>query len=116
MTVAPSVDTGAFAFGSVLDLARLHLGDASAETCDACNTINPLHARVCKCCAHRLPAFYASRRFEAGALLRRKPVRVVGRAWPAPSAVVPRCIRWLCDLARGPSAMWAGMAGREASK
>ncbi|MEJ8850641.1 hypothetical protein [Variovorax rhizosphaerae] len=50
------------AFGSLLDLARLRIGGASAETCDACNTINPVHARACKCCAHKLPAFHATMR------------------------------------------------------
>lgn len=30
----------------------------SAEICDACNTINMGAARTCKCCSHKLPAFY----------------------------------------------------------
>ena len=54
--------SGRVAFGSMLDLARLQVGSASAQTCDACNTINLQHAHFCKCCAHKLPAFYASSR------------------------------------------------------
>jgi hypothetical protein len=48
------------AFGSLVDLARLQIGSPSAEICDACNTINIGSARSCKCCAHRLPAFYTA--------------------------------------------------------
>ncbi|MDM0034740.1 hypothetical protein QTI33_21580 [Variovorax sp. J22P271] len=48
------------AFGSLVDLARLQIGTPSAEICDACNTINIGSARHCKCCAHKLPAFYAA--------------------------------------------------------
>jgi len=48
------------AFGSLVDLARLQIGSPSAEICDACNTINIGSARHCKCCAHKLPAFYAA--------------------------------------------------------
>ncbi|MDM0109797.1 hypothetical protein QTH97_33110 [Variovorax sp. J22R24] len=47
------------AFGSLVDLARLQVGTPSAEICDACNTINMGSARYCKCCSHKLPAFYA---------------------------------------------------------
>jgi len=32
--------SGRVAFGSMLDLARLQVGTASAQTCDACNTIS----------------------------------------------------------------------------
>jgi hypothetical protein len=67
---------GPLAFGSLLDLARLHIGGAPAETCDACSTIHGKDARRCKCCAHRLPAFYA--RTESP---RRKPGVEAGRAW-----------------------------------
>lgn len=49
------------AFGTLFDLARLQAsGWAHADVCDACNTINMGSARLCKCCAHKLPAFYAS--------------------------------------------------------
>ena len=50
----------ALAFGSLVDLARLQVGTPSAEICDACNTINIGSARYCKCCSHKLPAFYAA--------------------------------------------------------
>ena len=48
------------AFGSLVDLARMQMGNPSAEICDACNTINIGSAHHCKCCAHKLPAFYAA--------------------------------------------------------
>jgi hypothetical protein len=48
------------AFGNLADLARLQVGTASAEICDACSTINIGSARYCKCCSYKLPAFYAS--------------------------------------------------------
>ncbi len=47
------------AFGSIVDLARMQIGSPSAEVCDACSTINARSARFCKCCSHKLPAFYA---------------------------------------------------------
>ena len=52
-------ESSAVAFGNLVDLARLQ-GTASAEICDACNTINMGSARYCKCCSHKLPAFYAA--------------------------------------------------------
>ena len=48
------------AFGNLVDFARLQMGSPSAEICDACNTINIGSARHCKCCARKLPAFYAA--------------------------------------------------------
>ena len=48
------------AFGSLIDVARSQRGDTGAEICQACNTINRSSARFCKCCSHKLPAFYAS--------------------------------------------------------
>jgi hypothetical protein len=77
------------AFGSLFDLARLRIGGASAETCDACNTINPVHALACKCCAHKLPAFHARMRggFGGGTLnpllLCRNALLETERAWNA---------------------------------
>jgi len=56
----PSAVRSPDAFGSLVDLARLQMGSPSAEICDACNTINIGSARFCKCCAHKLPAFYAA--------------------------------------------------------
>ena len=54
-------ETSSVAFGNLFDLARLQTGTASAEICEACSTINMGSARLCKCCSHKLPAFYASR-------------------------------------------------------
>lgn len=48
------------AFGSIVDLARMQIWRPSAEVCDACNTINTRSAQLCKCCSHKLPAFYAA--------------------------------------------------------
>ncbi|MDM0075438.1 hypothetical protein QTH90_13640 [Variovorax sp. J2P1-59] len=56
----PAGTPRAVAFGSLVDLARLQVGTPSAEICDACNTINIGSARYCKCCSHKLPAFYAA--------------------------------------------------------
>ena len=50
----------AVAFGSVLDLVRLRSGPAQAEVCEACQTINPCHARFCKGCDGKLPAYFAT--------------------------------------------------------
>jgi hypothetical protein len=49
----------AVAFGSLLDLVRLRSEPAQAEVCEACQTINACHARFCKCCDGKLPAYYA---------------------------------------------------------
>jgi len=50
----------AVAFGNLADLARLQVGTAPVEICDACSTINGGSARYCKRCSHKLPAFYAA--------------------------------------------------------
>ena len=55
----PLGSPGAVAFGTLVDFARLRVGTPLAEICDMCNTINMGSARHCKCCAHKLPAFYA---------------------------------------------------------
>ena len=52
--------SSSIAFGNLIDLARLQAG-SSAEICEACSTINTGSACFCKCCSHKLPAFYASR-------------------------------------------------------
>jgi hypothetical protein len=54
-------ESSAVAFGNLVDFARLQVVTPTAEICDACNTINMGSARTCKCCSHRLPAFYAVR-------------------------------------------------------
>jgi hypothetical protein len=48
------------AFGNLIDLARLRSGTVKAEVCEVCNTLNMGSTRSCKCCDHKLPAFYAS--------------------------------------------------------
>jgi hypothetical protein len=49
----------AVAFGSPLDLVRLRSEPALAEVCEACQTINARHARFCKGCDGKLPAYFA---------------------------------------------------------
>lgn len=61
----PAGTPRAVAFGSLVDLARLQVGTPSAEICDACNTINMGSARHCKCCSHKLPAYYAANKNTA---------------------------------------------------
>lgn len=68
------------AFGNLIDLARLQAG-TSAEICEACSTINMGSARFCKCCSHKLPAFYASRDSGKKVAPPRKPRIVPKRAW-----------------------------------
>lgn len=50
----------AVAFGSLLDLVRLQSQPAQAEVCEACQTINACHARFCKGCDGKLPAYFAT--------------------------------------------------------
>ncbi|MGK6308092.1 hypothetical protein [Variovorax sp. DT-64] len=50
----------AVAFGSLLDLMRLRSEPAQAEVCEACQTINARHARFCKACDGKLPAYFAT--------------------------------------------------------
>lgn len=73
--VESPVRSNDIAFGSIVDLARIQIWSPSAEVCDACNTINARSARFCKCCSHKLPAFYAA---ENGAKRTRHAVSV----WP----------------------------------
>lgn len=67
----PLADPSPIAFGSLIDLAMLRLG-TTAEICDACNTINLGSARWCKCCSHKLPAFYIAKGLKPA---RRQPPR-----------------------------------------
>ncbi|VTU38949.1 hypothetical protein H6CHR_05349 [Variovorax sp. PBL-H6] len=55
----------AIVFGSLLDLVRLRSAPAQAEVCDACQTINARHARFCKGCDGKLPAYFAMVEGEA---------------------------------------------------
>lgn len=48
------------AFGSLLDMARFHGEPAEGEVCEACQTINARHARFCKGCDGKLPAYFAT--------------------------------------------------------
>jgi hypothetical protein len=48
------------AFGSLLDLARFHGAPAEGEVCEACQTLNAQHARFCKGCDGKLPAYFAT--------------------------------------------------------
>ena len=75
------------AYGSLVDLARLRAGAATAEICEACNTINMGSARYCKGCSHKLPAFYAAMSASESEW----------KAWQ-PAAVLPERAR-LWDLA-----------------
>jgi hypothetical protein len=69
------------AFGNLIDLARLQAG-TSAEICEACSTINTGCALFCKCCSHKLPAFYAARRNSGAQVPPPKPPRDISkRAW-----------------------------------
>lgn len=69
------------AFGNLIDLARLQAG-TSAEICEACSTINMGSARFCKCCSHKMPAFYAARNCSGEQTPQPKPLRgIPKRAW-----------------------------------
>jgi hypothetical protein len=72
--VEPAGASRALAFGSLVDLARMQIGTPSAEICDACNTINMGSARHCKCCSHKLPAFYAAAKDNAASVSLRDTV------------------------------------------
>jgi hypothetical protein len=69
------------AFGSLIDLARIQTGTTSGEICEACNTINMGSARFCKCCSHKLPAFYAARHSGETVLQPKQPRVMPQRAW-----------------------------------
>ncbi|SDE00037.1 hypothetical protein SAMN05444679_1163 [Variovorax sp. CF079] len=77
----PPVTSSGVAFGNLIDLARLQSGTASAEICEACSTINMGSARYCKCCSHKLPAFYASRDAGKKVPLPKESRIVLRRAW-----------------------------------
>ena len=59
MSASAISPSDAVAFGNLADLTRLQVGKAPVEICDACSTINMGSARYCKCCSHKLRAFYA---------------------------------------------------------
>lgn len=73
------------AFATLVDLARLRAGSAPAEVCAVCSTINMDSARQCKCCAHKLPAFYSAA--QAPALATRRG-RFAGRCHEIQSFVL----------------------------
>jgi len=69
------------AFGNLIDLARLQAG-TSAEICEACSTINTGSAHICKCCSHKLPAFYAASKNSGEQVPPPKPPRGLSKcAW-----------------------------------
>lgn len=72
------------AFGNLADLARLQVGTACAEICDACNTINMGSARYCKCCSHKLPAFYTATKDDAEGLRMRDATLLTWHSWHWP--------------------------------
>jgi hypothetical protein len=77
----PPATPSGVAFGNLIDLARVQTGMTSAEICEACSTINMGSARFCKCCSHKLPAFYASRN-SGEQVPQSKPSRFIRkRAW-----------------------------------
>lgn len=81
MSFADAGTSSSVAFGNLIDLARVQTGNSSAEICEACNTINMGSARHCKCCSHKLPAFYAARR-SGDQMPQPKPPRdIPRRAW-----------------------------------
>jgi hypothetical protein len=80
-SLAEATPDSAIAFGNLIDLARLQTGTTSAEICEACSTINMGSAQFCKCCSHKLPAFYAARN-SGEQLPQPKPPRgIPKRAW-----------------------------------
>lgn len=68
------------AFGSLIDLAMLRIG-TTAEICDACNTINLGSARCCKCCSHKLSAFYIAKGLDHAAPESPPLSRMARRVW-----------------------------------
>ncbi|MBT2304212.1 hypothetical protein J7E70_27640 [Variovorax paradoxus] len=72
--------SSSIAFGNLIDLARLQAG-TSTEICEACSTINTGSARFCKCCSHKLPAFYAANRNSREQVPQSKPRGISKRAW-----------------------------------
>ena len=73
----------AIAFGNLVDLARLQVGTPSVEICDVCNTINKGSAHHCKCCSHKLQAFYAAPKESI------KRLRLHGIAFPRRLVAMP---------------------------
>lgn len=78
---------GVVSYASLVDLARMQLGNSNVEICDACNTVNLGSAHCCKACLHKLPAYYAAReeaapmpRMKADSLPLGRVMRVANRA------------------------------------
>ena len=86
----PKAAHSGVAFGSLIDIARLQSGTTSAEICEACNTINMGAAKHCKCCSHKLPAFYAARN-SGETMSQVKQTRIV----PAPAWALDFAAFWL---------------------
>lgn len=71
----------AVAFGNLADLARLQVGTDSVEICNASKTINQGSARYCKCCSHKLPAFYTATKDNVKGLRMRDAVLLTWHSW-----------------------------------
>jgi hypothetical protein len=85
------------AFGNLIDLARLHAGGANAVSfCESCNTINKASAHLCKCCAYRLPAFYAWAVFDDAPVPAKAPRALATGGW-AMARVAATALRRFAD-------------------
>jgi hypothetical protein len=80
-SIAEATPDSSVAIGNLIDLARLQAGTTSAEICEACSTINMGSARFCKCCSHKLPAFYAARNCSGRTPQPKSPRGIPKRAW-----------------------------------
>jgi hypothetical protein len=116
MTEAESIASstiGGVAFASWLDLAQMRIGDVPAEACDACNTVNLRHTRLCRCCAHKLPAFYGSRHeggLVAGLALPRRGAGLAARGiWAAFSAAFSRSMYSLWVVTKAQPGLASGV-------
>jgi len=80
---AEPASTGPVAFAGFLDLMRSTASDDSGEICVECKTLNRAGARYCKCCEHKLPAYYTSVNARAPMVLRHRRERTGNRtlAW-----------------------------------
>ncbi|MBO9648427.1 MAG: hypothetical protein J7605_07945 [Variovorax sp.] len=71
------------AFAGLLDLMRSKADDDGGEICEECKTLNRAGARYCKCCEHKLPAYYTCANARAPMVLRHRRERTGNRtlAW-----------------------------------
>ena len=71
------------AFAGFLDLVRSTATEDRGEICEECKTLNRAGARYCKCCEHKLPAYYTCTNARAPMVLRHRRERTGNRtlAW-----------------------------------